>query len=560
MRRRRSRLAISLRAMMILVLLVGGVLGWKVRRATSQRHAVAAITRAGGDVTYDYVIAANPGCLDDPQPWAPEWLRWLVGDEWFQEVIEVSLRDYSGRGLAPHDDTLSAVGALDRVEKLDVDIRLASASGLANLARLRRLKALTLAVNGTTDAWLAVVETMPWLDSLTVEYEDGSTTSATLSRIAGFRWLKDFEVGASESIDPEALSALAKLTQLESLAVTSPQNGSDLVHLRALTGLRRLYFSDTAPTDAELANLAGLTCLQELGLNFSRVTDRGLVHVAGLTSLKELSLDTGGPYSDDAMVHLSGMVELTQLVLPNSPLTDAGISHLSGLTKLTILELDSAQATDAGVRNLAGMTLLEELNLGTTAPLSVEAMSCIGGMHKLETLSLLGPGATDEGLACLQGLSHVYDLDLTGSSVTGPGLVHLVRMANLRFVHLANSKITDDGLAHLARLPSLQLLDLSSTAITDAGVAHLATSTGLWRLCLDDTAVSDAGVAILARIPSLQRLELDGTLITDAALAVLQNDPAIQYLSVGRTKVSQQGKVDFWTTRPHVDLVSNRAK
>jgi hypothetical protein len=36
---------------MVLVLIVGGGLGWFVRRATVQRDAVEAITAAGGSVT-----------------------------------------------------------------------------------------------------------------------------------------------------------------------------------------------------------------------------------------------------------------------------------------------------------------------------------------------------------------------------------------------------------------------------------------------------------------------------------------------------------------------------
>ena len=48
----RRWLRVSLRGLMILVLLIGGGLGWLVHRAKVQRDAVAAIRRSGGTVSY----------------------------------------------------------------------------------------------------------------------------------------------------------------------------------------------------------------------------------------------------------------------------------------------------------------------------------------------------------------------------------------------------------------------------------------------------------------------------------------------------------------------------
>ncbi len=53
-RPRRRRLRLSLRGLMVLVLVVGGMLGWKARRASIQRRAVTQIKAAGGTLLYDY--------------------------------------------------------------------------------------------------------------------------------------------------------------------------------------------------------------------------------------------------------------------------------------------------------------------------------------------------------------------------------------------------------------------------------------------------------------------------------------------------------------------------
>ena len=336
MRLRPQRFTLSIRGMMILVLFFGGVMGWKVRRASIQRRAVATIKRAGGIVRYDFEIDADGDEKEDPKRWAPDWLSRAVGDEWFQEVIQVDLRDIQPRQTTLADDTLAAVAALDRVEKLEIDLPSSNATSLDHLIGLTRLKALTLGLEGTTDAWLASVEKIRSLETLTLEYDGGTPNGATLARIAELRWLKNFEVGARDTIGPADLAPLAKMTQLESLSVTSLEEGAYLVHLRGLTGLRHLGLSDTWPTDAELANLDGLTRLETLYVNFSRITDAGLAHLAGMKSLTDLGLHTGGPFSDAAMIHLSGMVGLTDLVLLNSRLSDATASPISGgLTKLT---------------------------------------------------------------------------------------------------------------------------------------------------------------------------------------------------------------------------------
>ena len=260
MRLPRLRLTLSLRGLMILVLVFGGVLGWKARRVSIQRRAVAAIRRAGGLVTYDYHVAAEGTSNPNPQPWAPGWLRRVAGDEWFQEVIVVSLFD--GPFLVEtqvKEDLVPAVATLDRLEGLEISLYSLTPAGLAPLIELPRLKELHIRLHGPDPG-------------------------------------------------PSDLAPLAKMRHLESLAVeTSPEDGACLAHLRGLTGLRSLYLANTRPKDSDLAHLAGMTRLESLSLDFSRINGAGLVHLAGMKSLAKLDLDKCGPLSDAATVHLSGL-------------------------------------------------------------------------------------------------------------------------------------------------------------------------------------------------------------------------------------------------------------
>ena len=71
----RKRLRLSLGAMMIIVLGIGGVLGWVAHRAHVQRDAVAAITtlrrNTRGSVYYDWQFVAGQG----DKPRGPKWMR-----------------------------------------------------------------------------------------------------------------------------------------------------------------------------------------------------------------------------------------------------------------------------------------------------------------------------------------------------------------------------------------------------------------------------------------------------------------------------------------------------
>jgi len=89
------RVRISVRVLMLLVLVVGGVLGWIVHRARVQRDAVAAIEREGGKVYLDWEIEVFPSRAvgqaayqltpNGKSRW-PKWLLDQLGVDYFANV------------------------------------------------------------------------------------------------------------------------------------------------------------------------------------------------------------------------------------------------------------------------------------------------------------------------------------------------------------------------------------------------------------------------------------------------------------------------------------------
>src|SRR5262245_1503912 len=88
----RRRLRISVRALMVLVLIVGGGLGWVIYRARVQRDAVATIRRAGGDVAYSWQWSGGRPVSPRPRPPWPYWLRRILGPDFLDTVTYVRMQ------------------------------------------------------------------------------------------------------------------------------------------------------------------------------------------------------------------------------------------------------------------------------------------------------------------------------------------------------------------------------------------------------------------------------------------------------------------------------------
>ena len=237
---------LSLRALMILVLIMGGALGWIVRSAQVQREAVAAIQKAGGRVWYEPWDYKNGRPIRGGKPWWPKWLVGLVGVDYFGTVRLVLHR---GKGS---DGELAQIGRLTGLRELNLSLTSVSDAGLAHLKRLTGLTwmQLDLQESAVTDAGLAHIRKVPGIQQLDL--------TGTMVSDAG------------------------------------------LAQLRGLTGLQDLILNGTKVTGAGMTHLSGLTGLRCLSLRDSAVNDTGLKHLEGLVGLKEL--DLGGTSVSDSGV------------------------------------------------------------------------------------------------------------------------------------------------------------------------------------------------------------------------------------------------------------------
>jgi hypothetical protein len=125
-------LRFSVRGVIVLVLVIGGWLGWVVRSARIQREAVAAIETDGrGGVAYDWDKGAGiPDARGRPP--APRWLVDFVGVDYFGRVRSVVLFD-------ARPATIAAISRLSGLRRLAINGRGLRDTDLAPLEDLTEL-------------------------------------------------------------------------------------------------------------------------------------------------------------------------------------------------------------------------------------------------------------------------------------------------------------------------------------------------------------------------------------------------------------------------------------
>jgi hypothetical protein len=186
----------SLRALMLLIVVVAAWLGWICHRARVQREAVAAIEGAGGTVFYDWQLEPATLRLKAGSPY-PGWFRGHLGPGFFEEVIAVTVFEAEGSEMAH-------IGRFRHLQSLDVRGKVTDA-GLAQITGLTDLRWLFLSDTGITDTGLATIASLTNLQAL--DLSNTRITNAGLARLAGLRRCQSIIVFDTK-VTPEGIVAM----------------------------------------------------------------------------------------------------------------------------------------------------------------------------------------------------------------------------------------------------------------------------------------------------------------------------------------------------------------
>ncbi len=446
----RKRLRLSVGGMMIVVLGIGGVLGWAARRAHEQRDAVAAITtprrNTRGRVFYDWQFVA--GKFDKAsKPRGPSWLREALGPDLFDTVVGVTIE-----GDNVDDEFVVNVGKLHGVEMVDVvghaapDLTPAAMAQLCTLTRLKKLNTRGVAI-----------------------------PRGFVTGLAGRTGLRSLWLPQAAVTDDE-MAIIGSFTDLEFLQL----DGSNV----------------TDQGFAHVANLKKLTILDMPGV---RITD--LAPVADLVQLDLLFLAPGratparsvpGPGGPSSLGPLRRLTKVTQLTLGTTRIEDRELAVVAGLPKLYNFMIGGRGITEAGLARIAESKSLACLRLADTSIADLRPLS--PRLHAISTLWMENSHLTDAGIEPLSREIRLTDLTIAGSRMTDAGLNHLASLTSLSRLRLDRSAITDAGLARLKSLKLLETLSLTETKLTDSSVETLAGFQSLKSLNLDGSGISPAGI------------------------------------------------------------------
>lgn len=160
----RHRMRLSVSALMLLVLVVGGCLGLLLHRAQSQRIEVEAIRKSGGKVLYQWQWKES-SVVSNSRPRGPQWLLDRIGVDYTNDVVYVELPR-----MGTDADLARIVKRFPRLLGLSLDRTTVTDEGLTCLAGLTNLQFLDLANTSVTNRGLGHLADLPGLQMLNLKH------------------------------------------------------------------------------------------------------------------------------------------------------------------------------------------------------------------------------------------------------------------------------------------------------------------------------------------------------------------------------------------------------
>lgn len=340
----RRRWRFSLRGLLVLVLISAVIfagLGWRWRRAQRQAAIVEALRKTGvAHVMYDYEVhTSDEGDLGRVTI-VPQWLRRVLGEDFFSDVHDVTIGPASRVATQPPDGWKPPLGG-----------RAVSES------QCRRA--------------LRIAASLTQIRSLYIQ--DAVVRQEALEQLTCWEQLSDLRIDGCDVRD-EDLAPLSRAVNVRSLHLhRQPIGDAALVHLRPMRKLNALGLGLTDVTDKGLNELASFPDLEELWLFQTAVTDAGMPHVGRCPKLQFLELSATS-VGDEGARYLAGLLNLSYLNLINSRVTDAGVAQLAPLTKLEQGLFGGTTVTQEGVNKVPSLVKSGSYLLGQPAtPASPQA-------------------------------------------------------------------------------------------------------------------------------------------------------------------------------------------
>ncbi len=137
----------------------------------------------------------------------------------------------------------------------------------------------------------------------------------------------------------------------------------ELLPLQKFKNLRSLSLKASTIDRAGLKILHPITTLESLDLGYTKLSDEDLKHVP--PHIEQLFLDHT-QVTDQGLVHLKRLENLTHLVLDGTNITDEGLRHLASLESLEILRVRDTRITEAGLAHVIDLPKLSKISVSVS--------------------------------------------------------------------------------------------------------------------------------------------------------------------------------------------------
>ena len=291
-------------------------------------------------------------------------------------------------GVQYGDEVVRQLAALPNLESIR-GISYLSAEGMKTLATFRNLKCLHVTLKGRRQGYygptgLSHLAGLSSLEELGIS--SGDTLSATdLASLEPLSRLRDLLIAGTDVTD-RGLASIGKLKSLERLHLGSATR-SGLNQLNDLPNLRYLKVSAwknpavTNQADELMLDLSGLKKMKDMNLSGLSLRDSDLAFLAHLPLLENLMIQPDSPLTGAFLRHLGELPELNRLwVSELSGCTGEDLAHLNGLPKLRSLTV-RGDITDTALAFLTGPSYLESLYVDTDEPIRKQTVTDLTKSH-----------------------------------------------------------------------------------------------------------------------------------------------------------------------------------
>jgi Ran GTPase-activating protein (RanGAP) involved in mRNA processing and transport len=197
--------------------------------------------------------------------------------------------------------------------------------------------------------------------------------------------------------------------------------------------------------------LEKLTLLERFSFYDYKQDSSWMKYLEGHSLLKTLNL-TNTSISDEDMIHISKLYNLTTLYLGNAGISDNGLKYIINLQKLEILYLVGNNISDEGLDYIIHITSLRKIELGGTKITDKGIYKIADNLDKLTELTLSGTAITEKAVQIISDkLNSLSVLGVQGSAITDSALDDIMKMKNLKILDIRGTKITYDGVQTLAK-------------------------------------------------------------------------------------------------------------